>query len=166
MSKQSETKQQINEILQEYFSEDVGGGWSILVKPIKKGGKTYFDLNIKFEIRLEEVKGRKEIDVYFPVHIADGAPRDHWETELRELLDRVSREFTGDVEQTIINLKQILDETSEPHASRRTMEEFYEQIDEMDLWRFRKYATAVSWDEWEMMMMREEQERKNKKNNH
>ena len=155
MSKPRETKQQVNEILQEYFSEDVGGGWSILVKSIKKGGKTYFDLNIKFKISLEQshAQERREIEVYFPIHIPDGAHRTEWETELRELLNKVSREFRGDVEQTIINLKQILEETSEPHACRRTMEEFYEEIEEMDLWRFKKYAKAISWDEWEMMMM-------------
>ena len=161
MSKRAKekTKQEINAIIAEYFNEDIGGGWSIHAAETRSGGKKVYNISVKFHLwhdREEEQKTTPSFSVFFPTHIVDGTPKKQWETELRELFERISREFTGDVEQTFIKLQEIIQQTYDCATQSRTTEAFLEQVEDLDLWRYKKYVAAVDWDTWEQMQLQQE----------
>lgn len=161
----NKTKEEITNLIKEYFNDDVGGGWSITTSTDKNRGKIYHNIIINFKLLLDKEVSEKNapsISVFFPTYIEDGTPKVEWENEIRNLLERISREFTGDVEQTLLSLEEIIQQEFDAPTTnnRRTIDEFKEQVGDLDLWRYKKYAAAVTWDDWEMMMCAEEQKNK------
>lgn len=159
-----ETKQVLTKAINEVFRDDDRGeemtGWTVYATQANGN----YSLRISFRLPKlidEDENATRIVGVCFPLGKLDERPVEEWKNDVVELLTRIRDEFTGDVQKTLLRLHSLM--LQNPYPSQRTAEEFEDDISEYNLYRFKHYARQVTWDEWEIMMMREEWERKNKK---
>lgn len=146
------TARQMDAILDEYFSNTVTNGWQFAVHGNKADNKVTFELRVRFYLYLDKDAGQTSINIRFLTNITEGQPQSEWETEWRELLQRISSKFTGDIEETLIGLQQVSTQYSRNNVN---LDAFRQKIAELPLKRYREYAKRVSWDTWEVLMMKQ-----------
>lgn len=157
------TKQVLTQAINEVFPDDDRGeemtGWTVYAT--QANGNYSLRVGFRLPKLLDEDETKTRIvGVCFPLGKLQERPVEEWKNDVVELLTRIRDEFTGDVEKTLLRLHSLMLEN--PNPSQRTAEEFEDDIDQYNLYRFKHYAKQVTWDEWEQRMLAEEQERKNK----
>lgn len=158
MNSTENTQTQIRTIMSDYFTADVGGGWRTQVKLVRRNGKKVYNVEIGFNVYLDDPD--RIITVVFPTEIPDGTPQTEWEKDLRELLERIANDFTGDITETLTNLEKIANEN---RPKKTNLQEFADKLDDYNLSKYKRYATQVTWDDWERQMLQNETENKRKK---